>query len=100
MRDRDRDRDTGPESAVRTGEGGRKIYTKFRKENRCRFCRDGIDEIDYKDLNSLMKLTSSQGKIFSRRRSGNCAGHQRSAKRAIKYARFLALIPYVGTGAL
>ena len=84
----------------RPAEGGdkRKVYTKFRKENRCRFCRDGISRIDYKDLNSLMKLTSAQGKIFSRRRSGNCAWHQRSAKIAIKYARYLALIPYVGSG--
>lgn len=85
-RDRDRDRDRGE----------RKVYTKFRKENRCRFCRDGVTEIDYKDLNSLMKLTSSQGKIFSRRRSGNCAWHQRSAQKAIKRARLMALMPYVG----
>ena len=84
----------------RPQDAGRKVYTKFRKENRCRFCRDGIARIDYKDLNALMKLTSAQGKIFSRRRSGNCAWHQRSAKKAIKYARFLALIPYVGSGAL
>lgn len=84
----------------RPPDAGRKVYTKFRKENRCRFCRDGIARIDYKDLNALMKLTSAQGKIFSRRRSGNCAWHQRSAKKAIKYARFLALIPYVGSGAL
>lgn len=77
---------------------GRKIYTKFRKENRCRFCRDGVKQIDYKDLNALLKLTSSQGKIFSRRRSGNCARHQRSAQTAIKRARFMALLPYIGSG--
>jgi small subunit ribosomal protein S18 len=76
----------------------RKIYTKFRKENRCRFCRDGVPRLDYKDLNSILKLTSGQGKIFSRRRSGNCSWHQRSARIAIKRARFLALIPYVGSG--
>jgi small subunit ribosomal protein S18 len=74
----------------------RKVYTKFRKENRCRFCRDGITQIDYKDLNSLMKLVSQQGKIFSRRRTGNCAWHQRSAQKAIRRARFLALMPFVG----
>lgn len=91
-RDRDRDRDGA--------EGARKVYTKFRKENRCRFCRDGVAQIDYKDLNSLMKLTSTQGKIFSRRRSGNCAWHQRSSRRAIKYARFMALVPYIGSGGL
>lgn len=98
---RDRDRsDRGERGDRDRGDGARKVYTKFRKENRCRFCRDGIARIDYKDLNALMKLTSSQGKIFSRRRSGNCAWHQRSAQQAIKYARYLALVPYVGSGGL
>lgn len=101
-RDFDRDRDRG-RGGDRDREGGgdvRKVYTKFRKENRCRFCRDGIAQIDYKDLNALMKLTSTQGKIFSRRRSGNCAWHQRSSRRAIKYARYMALVPYIGSGGL
>ena len=64
--------------------------------SKCRFCRERIDEIDYKDLESLQKLVSAQGKFFSRKRSGNCAYHQRSAKMAIKHARFLSLMPYVG----
>ncbi len=44
----------------------------------------------------MQKLLTPQGKQFSRKRSGNCARHQRSANRAIKRARFLALLPYVG----
>jgi small subunit ribosomal protein S18 len=44
----------------------------------------------------MIKMTTQQGKMFSRKRSGNCAAHQRSTKLAIKRARFLALIPYVG----
>ena len=67
-----------------------------RDKNRCRFCREKIDRIDYKDVDSLQKLTTSQGKLFSRKRSGNCARHQRQAKVAVKRARFLALMPYVG----
>ena len=51
--------------------------------------------MDYKDIGTLVKLTTQQGKIFSRKRSGNCARHQRSVKRAIKRSRFLGLIPYV-----
>lgn len=62
----------------------------------CRFCRDKIDAVDYKDLESLQKLVSSQGKHFARKRTGNCATHQRSSRRAIKRARFLALLPFTG----
>jgi len=52
--------------------------------------------VDYKDMPSLVKLLTPQGKMFSRKRSGNCARHQRMVKRAVKLARFMALLPYVG----
>lgn len=78
----------------------RKKYTKFRKDNRCRFCRDQVREVDYKDLQVLFKLCTGQGKLYSRKRSGNCAYHQRSAQTAVKRARFMAMLPYVGTGSL
>ncbi len=73
----------------------RKRRSRFQEQAKCRFCREKIRDIDYKDIASLGKLTTQQGKIFSRKRSGNCAWHQRSAKRAIKRARSLALMPYV-----
>jgi len=73
----------------------RKSRKRFQEQAKCRFCRDKIDQVDYKDVAALSKLTTQQGKIFSRKRSGNCARHQRSIKRAIKRARFLSLIPYV-----
>jgi len=76
---------------------GKKRYRKFRKDNRCRFCREKVGQVDYKDINVLIKLCTTQGKLFSRKRSGNCARHQRSVKHAIKRARFLALIPYIGS---
>ncbi len=78
----------------------KKKYTKFRKDNRCRFCRDKIDNVDYKEVMTLLKLCTGQGKLYSRKRSGNCAFHQRRATCAIRRARFMALIPYVGTGSL
>ena len=78
----------------------RKKYTKFRKDNRCRFCRDKTSEVDYKEIQTLFKLCTGQGKLYSRKRSGNCAYHQRSAGRAIKRARYMALLPHVGTGCL
>jgi small subunit ribosomal protein S18 len=67
-----------------------------RHQSRCRFCRESVERIDYKDLSVLHKLTTSQGKLFSRKRAGNCAKHQRMARAALKRARYLALMPYVG----
>lgn len=68
----------------------------FREAAKCRFCREKTAEIDYKDIDALQKLVTQQGKLFSRKRSGNCARHQRSARIAIKRARFMALMPFVG----
>jgi small subunit ribosomal protein S18 len=67
-----------------------------RKGTRCKFCRMGADLVDYKDLVILTKQCNAQGKIFSRKRSGNCAKHQRLVKAAVKRARFMALMPYIG----
>jgi small subunit ribosomal protein S18 len=71
-------------------------YATDKRSRRCRFCREKREDIDYKDIATLQKYTTAQGKIFSRKRSRNCAKHQRILKRAIKRARFLALLPYVG----
>ncbi|MEW6358891.1 MAG: 30S ribosomal protein S18 [Planctomycetota bacterium] len=74
----------------------RKTFRRFGEPTKCRFCRMGIEHVDYKDIQSLQKLTTVQGKMFSRKRSGNCAKHQRSVKKAVKRARYLALLPYMG----
>lgn len=74
----------------------RKKKARVHEQAKCRFCREKIAEVDYKDIPTLTKLTTQQGKLFSRKRSGNCAHHQRSSRTAIKRARFMALIPYVG----
>lgn len=66
----------------------------IREQTQCRFCREGTSYIDYKDVDVLQKLLTNRGKIFSRKRSGNCAGCQRKVKTAIKRARFMALLPY------
>jgi small subunit ribosomal protein S18 len=60
----------------------------------CRFCRDKVSYIDYKDVEDLQKLLTQRGKIFSRKRSGNCASCQRKARLAIKRARYMALLPF------
>ena len=73
-------------------------FEKTRAGSKCRFCRGELlgVSVDYKDIRTLGKLVTAQGKLFGRKRSGNCAKHQRSARRAIKRARFMALMPYVG----
>jgi len=52
--------------------------------------------VDYKDMELLSKLVSRQGKIMSRRKTGCVAASQHAVTRAIKRARFMALLPYVG----
>jgi small subunit ribosomal protein S18 len=54
------------------------------------------ENIDYKNLELLVKCLSSQGQIISRRRSGLDAQHQRMLKQAIKRARHMGLLPFVG----
>jgi small subunit ribosomal protein S18 len=73
-----------------------KRYSRLTGKSRCRFCREGTDHIDYKDVEMLKRLTTAQGKLFSRKRSGNCAKHQRKVMRAVKRARIMALLPFVG----
>ena len=73
----------------------RKRVRVVREQTECRFCRDKVNYIDYKDLDTLGKLLTQRGKMFSRKRSGNCAGCQRKVQAAIKRARFMSLLPYV-----
>lgn len=94
-----RDRDSGSRDRDDSREGGRSKggrFKSFTERRKCRFCRKhGRVPIDYKDLGTLQKLCTSQGKMYSRKRSGNCAFCQRQLKLAIKRARFMALLPYV-----
>lgn len=55
-------------------------------------------EFCYRDVAKLRKFVSSQGKIHSRKRTGLSSIAQRKLQRAIKYARFMALLPYSGFG--
>jgi len=72
----------------------RKIYHRRKV---CRFCADSNLTIDYKDAKALKYFITERGKIIPRRISGTCAKHQRSLTVAIKRARTIALLPYVGT---
>lgn len=61
----------------------------------CPYCKDKIEQVDYKDLSALRRFISERGKIRSRRITGACRRHQNQVSRAIKRARELALLPYV-----
>jgi small subunit ribosomal protein S18 len=60
----------------------------------CYFCVTSIGSIDYKDAQTLRKFISSYAKILPRRKTGVCAKHQRKLAKAIKQARFMALLPF------
>ncbi|MBI4845374.1 MAG: 30S ribosomal protein S18 [Candidatus Omnitrophica bacterium] len=71
-----------------------KKKTVFLKKRICRFCSEKTTQIDYKDINRILKFITERGKIVPSRVSGNCAKHQRKLAQAIKRARFIALLPY------
>ncbi len=62
----------------------------------CRFKRSGIKYVDYKDADFLLKMLNEQGKILPRRLTGTSLKYQRKVAVAVKRARHLALLPYVG----
>ena len=62
----------------------------------CYFCRDKVQEIDYKNTAQLRRYISEKGKIRSRRITGACRRHQIQVASAVKRAREMALLPYVG----
>jgi small subunit ribosomal protein S18 len=78
--------------------GGKKKVRRRRKivQNlTCPLCDSGVKSISYKDVYQLKKFTSVRGKIIATEKSGACHKHQKQLKRAIKRARYMALLPYV-----
>ena len=67
-----------------------------RKKKVCAFCMDKIENIDYKDVPRLKRYLSDRAKIIPRRVTGTCARHQRQLTVAVKRARHVAFLPYVG----
>ncbi len=66
------------------------------KRKVCAFCVAKKDEIDYKDIATLKKFITEKGKILPKRMTGTCSKHQRELAIAVKRARQIALLPYVG----
>ena len=65
------------------------------KKKYCRFKKNGIKYIDYKDANFLLKFVNEQGKILPRRLTCTSQKFQVKVSQAVKRARHLALLPYV-----
>ena len=61
----------------------------------CRFKKNGIKYIDYKDANFLLKFINVQGKILPRRLTGTSLKYQRKVAQAVKRARHIGILPYV-----
>ncbi len=66
----------------------------FRRKKYCRFTAEGVEEIDYKDLQTLKGYVTETGKIVPSRITGTKSKYQRQLAKAIKRARYLALLPY------
>ncbi len=81
---------------VKVEEKPAKKFRKPSKKKVCAFCVAGEKAIDYKDVAKIKKYITEKGKILPRRQTGVCAHHQRELCTAIKRARNMALLPYVG----
>lgn len=93
--------ETTAPAAERTESAPQQRFNRQGRNNRrkkvCMFCADHIDYIDYKDGVRLRKCISPErSKILPRRITGTCAKHQRQLTVAVKRARHVALLPYVG----
>ena len=66
------------------------------RRRNCYFCKEKVEEVDYKNYNQLRRYISEKGKIRSRRITGACRRHQVQIAIAVKRAREMALLPYVG----
>jgi len=68
-----------------------------RRKKFCKFTADGIDSIDYKDVDTLRNYIMENGRMVPSRITGTSARFQRQLSDAIKIARYLALLPYCDT---
>jgi len=66
----------------------------FKRKKFCRFTAAGVEQVDYKDVDTLKDFIQENGKIMPARLTGTKAHYQRQVDTAIKRARFLALLPY------
>lgn len=83
-------------SATAGAKEGKKYVKRIPRRKVCAFCQAKVENIDYKDVNTLKKYVTEGGKILPRRMTGTCAKHQRVLATAIKRARIVDLLPFKG----
>ena len=66
----------------------------FKRKKSCRFTAANVEQVDYKDVDTLKDFVQENGKIMPARLTGTKAHYQRQVDTAIKRARYLALLPY------
>ena len=66
----------------------------FKRKKFCRFTAANVEQVDYKDVDTLKDFVQENGKIMPARLTGTKAHYQRQVDTAIKRARYLALLPY------
>lgn len=71
------------------------MENSIKKEKKCHFCVNKIDDIDYKNAEMLRHFISSYMKILPKKRTGTCAWHQKKLSTAIKRARIMVLLPFI-----
>ena len=84
-----------PQSKPQERTGGRRRRLPDRMRPR-KYTRINVEAIDYKDLGTIRRFISDRGKIRSRRVTGLSRKHQQQLALAVKRAREVALLPYVG----
>ncbi len=85
----------GSRGGGRGSQGGPRRSSFFRRRKSCPFTGSNAPKIDYKDVKLLTRYTSERGKIVPSRITAVSAKKQRELAKAIKKARFLALMPYL-----
>jgi small subunit ribosomal protein S18 len=82
-----------PQQSAPGGRRRGRFSDRFRPR---KYTRINVESIDYKDLSTLRRFISDRGKVRSRRVTGLSRRHQQQLALAVRRARELALLPYVG----
>jgi small subunit ribosomal protein S18 len=80
----------------RPASAGLRKERKVLPRRSCFFCKGQVAAVDYKNLGQLRRFITERGKIRGRANTGTCRKHQKQVAVAIKRAREMALLPYVG----
>lgn len=83
-----------PKPKPRTSKRDRRDSRGGRRKS-CKLCQNKVDQVDYKDVETLRNFVSERGKLRGRGNTGSCRRHQTQIARAVKRAREIALLPYV-----